>query len=327
MNFYDPSRLRPAHPVSSSPIASGQRPMPSSLPPSNYNNLTEHGFFGGELQVLQGQDGLRSGTDACLLAASVGLPQTGRIARELRSRAPQLLEVGTGTGAVSLMVAWRLGTVEITGVEINSLWVNTAKQNALRNGLADRVSFQQGDLLNLPNLPPKTRECLGKLGNPTYDVIFSNPPWNLASKGPTSPKAQRSLAMTEAPSANHLNNPSVGDPENSRGEESGTSIQQWLKSMSKLLRSGGLLHMIHRADRLTDLLRALPSDLGNLHILPLHPYAGQDAHRVLIRTRKNDRSKPKLLTGRTIHQANGTFEPWVEELCRLGGELPWQTTR
>lgn len=75
----------------------------------------------------------------------------------------QLLDVGTGSGAIAISLATELPTWEITGLDISAAALEVAVRNAENNGVAGRVVLQQGDLAELP---PQQ-----------YDLIVSNPPY------------------------------------------------------------------------------------------------------------------------------------------------------
>src|SRR4026209_1978083 len=98
--------------------SSSHTPPSGSIPPS----LTEDGFLGGKLRILQPEKGYRAGIDAVFLAASVpcGPGET-------------LFEAGMGTGVAALCVAVRVPSIHVTGMEIASRYALLAEENAKRN--------------------------------------------------------------------------------------------------------------------------------------------------------------------------------------------------
>ncbi|MEL6915279.1 MAG: methyltransferase [Pseudomonadota bacterium] len=84
-----------------------------------------------------------------------------------------------------------------------------------------------------------------------------------------------------------------------RAEE--TPLATWLDVAAKRLRAKGVLTVIHRAERLPDLLRALP--LGSVEVLPLQPRVGRAAHLVLLRAQKDGRAPFRLHAPVTLHAA------------------------
>lgn len=112
---------------------------------------------------------MKVGTDALLLGAWAEVPEEGAV-----------LDIGAGSGILSLMVAQRTsGSVAITGIELDPDATEQAAGNAAQSPWQKRIAFLQGDVLSwqAPN---------------RYDMIISNPPFFSDSLG--SPKAARQQA-------------------------------------------------------------------------------------------------------------------------------------
>lgn len=77
---------------------------------------------------------------------------------------PRLVDVGTGSGAIAVALAHALPRAHVTATDLSAGALEIAKENAARNGVADRVRFLRGDLLC-----PVATEC--------FDVVASNPPY------------------------------------------------------------------------------------------------------------------------------------------------------
>jgi release factor glutamine methyltransferase len=75
----------------------------------------------------------------------------------------RVLDVGTGSGAIAIALAHEKLGVVVTALDCSAPALEVARGNALRNGVAERVSFVEGDLAALP------------LGS--YDMVVSNPPY------------------------------------------------------------------------------------------------------------------------------------------------------
>lgn len=78
----------------------------------------------------------------------------------------RLLEIGTGTGCVSVAVARGAPKVHLVATDISEAYVALARRNALRHGVADRIAFRSGSFF----------EALDPEDGP-FDAIFSNPPY------------------------------------------------------------------------------------------------------------------------------------------------------
>ena len=77
---------------------------------------------------------------------------------------PKIVDVGTGSGAIAVALAHALPFAEITATDISADALAVAKANAARNGVADRVRFFKGDLLEA-------------VAGEHFDIVISNPPY------------------------------------------------------------------------------------------------------------------------------------------------------
>ncbi len=187
----------------------------------------------------------------------------------------------------------------MTGVEIEPELASLANENALRNGLADRVQVVCADLTALH----AALEAHG-LARESFDIIVSNPPYLEAAASRASPFPLQARASTM---------PEEG-------------LDRWARCFATLARADAMLTLIHRADQLKAILDALDGRFGGLQIWPLHPRTGEAAHRLLIRGHKGSRAPMKILPGLVLHRAAGTFAPEVERVMRGPVALEWPRT-
>jgi tRNA1(Val) A37 N6-methylase TrmN6 len=96
----------------------------------------------------------------------------------------------------------------------------------------------------------------------------------------------------------------------------------WLQAAAALVRRGGDLVVVHRADRLADVLAALAPQ--PVTVMPLWPKAGRAAKRVLVRAHIGRRGGVRLSAGLVLHDARGHFTPEAEAVLRHGAELVWE---
>lgn len=85
--------------------------------------------------------------------------------RPAESPPPKIVDIGTGSGAIALTIAKHLPTALVKAVDVSGKALDVARGNAQSLGVADRVTFVEGDLLS--PLPPDER----------FDVVVSNPPY------------------------------------------------------------------------------------------------------------------------------------------------------
>ena len=89
-----------------------------------------------------------------------------------------------------------------------------------------------------------------------------------------------------------------------------------------MLRPDGLLTLLHRADRLADVLTSLRGPLGDLVVFPLWPGPGErPAKRILVQGRKGSRGPLRLARGLVLHDDDGRFTAAAEAVLRHGSAL------
>ena len=238
--------------------------------------MTVTDFFGGKIRLAQGATGHRAGTDALLLAALVEASDAGA-----------LIDAGSASGAAGLSVARRFERAHVKLIDIDAHQVELARQNIEMNGFTDRVHAAQGDLLS----PFAQREAQGLVGEDA-DCVITNPPYLDVSRDRISDDHEKNRAHVM--------------PEN--------GLTLWLKACSALLKPKGRLHLIHRADRLSDVLSALPSNFGAIRIIPVHARANEPATRILVTATKSSRTPLSIAPGFVLHEADGRFTTQAEAI-------------
>lgn len=200
------------------------------------------------------------------------------------------LELGCGVGAAALCLARRVPDLKVTGIEIEAKAVELARQNAALNGLADRVEIVAGDIAAM---------TAAGLSAADFDHVLLNPPYFAARGGTPSADSRRVLARVAA--------------------EGG--LELWLRVAVAMLRPGGSVTVIHRMERLGDLLQAMRQRFGGVAIYPLWPGGGKPAKRLILRGRKGSRAALRMLPGLVLHEDGGTYTAGAQAVLRHGGAL------
>ena len=141
-----------------------------------------------QFTVHQGLCAMKVGTDGTLLGAWATSP------------GGNILDIGTGTGLIALMMAQRYPQAQVTAIDIDPQAVRQARENVAASPFADRITIIEGDIRQLstptttnvtsPSLP--LHSPFTPLSLPLFDTIVCNPPYFDASL--ESPDAQRTLA-------------------------------------------------------------------------------------------------------------------------------------
>ena len=220
------------------------------------SDLTEDGFLGGRLRILQPRAGYRAAMDPVLLGAAVP-------ARPGQS----VLELGCGAGVAALCLAARIPSLEIVGLELQPSYADLARRNASANDAA--LTVIDGDLAPLPEA----------LRHRSFDHVIANPPYFPPGAGTPAHDAGRERAHREA-----------------------TPLPLWISVAFRHLIPRGTLTVIQSADRLPDLLAALPASAGSVTVLPVQPRESRPARRIILRARKGGRGAFTLAPPFVIHE-------------------------
>ena len=251
----------------------------------NEDRTTEDLFLGGQLRLRQPKSGHRAGHDAVLLAAATSARSGDCV-----------VEFGTGVGAAGLAVARRVGAIKLKLIDIDPELARLARDNAARNAIA-------ADVITLDVTAAADAFAAAGLGLDSADVVLMNPPFNDAVRHRASPDQSRATA--------HM------------ADE--TTLEDWIHAGRRILKSGGALSLIWRADGLAEVLAALGRGFGSLVIQPVHADASKPAIRVLVRAIKGGRAPTKILAGVMLNDESGVPNKELAEILTGKGVLPLAT--
>jgi tRNA1(Val) A37 N6-methylase TrmN6 len=196
----------------------------------------------------------------------------------------RVLDLGAGVGAVGLCIASRVPGCEVVGIELQPALAALAERNAALNGISDRLRTIGHDLA-LP-LPP----ALG-----VFDHVVTNPPYLAAAVADPSPDPVKALATVE----------------------SSADLARWLQVATDALKPSGTLTLIHRGDRLNEIISHLARlGWGEQTVKPLTPAA-----RVLVRARRADRPTRREAPPLVLHRPDGGYTDEAEAVLRHAAPL------
>ncbi|MGE0659325.1 MAG: tRNA1(Val) (adenine(37)-N6)-methyltransferase [Reyranellaceae bacterium] len=201
-----------------------------------------------------------------------------------------ILDVGAGVGAAALCLAVRVPGTRIVGIEMQRELVSLGTRNVQLNALQDRVEMIVADVAQRP--PPR-------LAAGTFNHVMTNPPHMRAQEVTAPPDAVKAAANVE----------------------STASLAAWLAYSLLMLRPKGSLTVVHRADRLADILACLNGKAGEIVVYPLWPAEGRPARRVLVRARKSVATPLRLAPGLVLHEDGGAFTAQAEDILRHAAPL------
>lgn len=230
-----------------------------------------------KVKIFQPTDGYRASTDAVFLSSLLD-------EKKVKS-GDTILDVGSGTGAISLCLAERLKqkNITITGIDIQADLIELSNFSAQANGFADYLHYEYFDI----------REKTTLTGG-SFSFVISNPPYS--DHDMPSPNLSKQLAH------NHQN----------------FNLTGWLTFCLKMLKPQGYLLLIHRTEAINEILAALHNKAGDIQILPMYSKEEQNAKRVAIIAKKGAKGMTKILPPFYTHNSDGTYTEKAQNILRLG---------
>jgi tRNA1(Val) A37 N6-methylase TrmN6 len=203
----------------------------------------------------------------------------------------RVIEAGCGAGGALLAAAVRRPGARFVGVERDPAAAALARENLAGNALSTRVEIVEGDV----------GVRFSGLGLEPFDAAMANPPFFDDPDALRGPSAERRAAW-------------MADD----------GLAAWTGFLSKAVREGGSITVIHRADRLADLLALLGEKAGSFQVRPIHPFAEAPAKRVLVRALKSGKAPLRLLPALVLHARDGgAHTPAAEAILRGRAALAW----
>lgn len=244
--------------------------------------FTEDAFLGGQLRLRQFKSGHRAGHDAMLLAAATPARSGDRV-----------VDFGAGVGAAGLAVAKRVAGIELVLVEIDTALADLARGNAAANAIA-------AEIVVLDITSAADAFAAARLSPDSVDVVLMNPPFNDPARHRASPDKVRASAHVAT----------------------AETLESWIHAARRILKSGGSLTLIWRADGLAEVLAALDRGFGSVVILPVHGDATQPAIRVLIRAIKGGKAPVRIHAALLLNDESAMPNKQVQDVLAGKGVLP-----
>ena len=197
----------------------------------------------------------------------------------------RVLDLGSVVGTATLCLLKRHPDCQVTGLEIQDDLNRLAITNATENGFSGPIEFICGDLKDRKLLPEKS-----------FHHVMANPPHFEGGSHTPPEHAGRATANVEADA----------------------TLTDWVKAACYWARDRGTITLIHRADRLHQLIQAMEGRCGDITILPFGPRAGRPARRVLVQALKGSRGPTRILPGVTLHDPVNKYSAEAQAVLEHG---------
>lgn len=201
----------------------------------------------------------------------------------------RVIDLGSGTGVIPLLMDARNGAGTYVGLEIDPAMAEMASRSARLNGVEDRVHFFEGDLVT----------ASGSFGKDTFDIVTANPPYMKTGTGKLNPDPMKAAARHEI----------------------FCTLRDVIREAAALLRKGGHFYMIHRAERLPEILAELEKHgLAAEKVRPICPAEGKKANLVLISAVKGEGIALRAEEPLYVYDGRGDYTQEIMEIYGIPGD-------
>lgn len=224
------------------------------------------------LKIIQDKGRFCFGMDAVLLSGFASCPEGGK-----------LLDLGTGTGIIPILMSAKTKAEHLTGLEIQEESADMARRSVAMNMLEDRIDIVTGDI-------KKASEIFGKS---SFDVVTSNPPYMIEKHGLTNPNDAKAIARHEIL----------------------CTLDDVVGAAASSLKSGGHFYMVHRPFRLAEIIRCMSAHkLEPKRMQLVYPMADKEPTMVLIDASRGGNSGMKVLKPLVIYKASGEYTDEIYDI-------------
>lgn len=224
------------------------------------------------LKIIQKTQGFCFGVDAVLLANFADVKKGAKV-----------LDLGTGTGIIPLLLAGKTEARWIMGVEIQDAMAEMARRSVELNQLEHRIQILEGDL----------KSIYEKLELSSFDVVVSNPPYMNAGGGLVNPMDTKAISRHEIL----------------------CDLEDVIRTSSKLLRPGGQFALVHRPERLVDILCTMRQyKIEPKYLRMVHPSPYKKANLILVKGSRGGNPQLKMLDPLYVYDGEGKFSKEIQEI-------------
>ncbi len=225
------------------------------------------------LKIIQNNKWFKYGIDSVLLSD---------FAKNMKKNS-KILDIGTGTGIISILLSKKTECKEIIGIEIQEDVADMARRSVELNNLENKIKIINDNILNIENYFPLEY----------FDYVVTNPPYQKDNSGLKSESEKQLISRHEVK----------------------CSLEDIIIKSFKMLRDYGTFYMIHRPERLVDILYLMRKyKLEPKEIRFVHSKAKEKPNLVLIKGVKYSGEFLKVLEPLIVYEDNGEY---TDEILKI----------
>lgn len=224
-------------------------------------------------KIIQNTDGFCFGIDSVLLSD---------YAKNINSNS-EVLDLGTGTGILCILLCGKTKLKTITGIEIQKDVCDMAKRSIELNNLQDRCKIINENILDIDKIYKKN----------SIDVIVTNPPYKKNNTGIKNDNEKKLISRHELTA----------------------NLEDFIRISSILLKDKGEFYMVHRPERLVDIMFLMRKyKIEPKFMRFVCPYINKEPNILLIKGIKNAREFLKIEKNLYVYKENGQY---TDEILKI----------
>lgn len=235
-------------------------------PGERIDDLQRNGY-----RIIQNPEKFCFGMDAVLLSGFA-----------CKAKGKRLLDLGTGTGIIPLLMEAKTQIPELYGLEIQDESADMARRSVRLNQLDHKIKIVTGDIKEADTL----------FAPSSFDVITSNPPYMIGAHGITNPDSAKAIARHEIL----------------------CTFDDIAGQTRKLLKPGGHFYLVHRPFRLAELIVVLHEyGLEPKRMQMVYPFEDKEPNMVLLEAVRGGKSRLKIEKPLIVYDTPGKYRKEIYE--------------
>lgn len=199
------------------------------------------------------------------------------------NRGERAIDLGTGTGIIPILLRAKTAGREFIGLEIQEESADMARRSVAVNGLSQEIQIVVGDI----------KEASAIFGASVFDVVTTNPPYMNDQHGLKNPSLPKAIARHEVL----------------------CTLEDVLRESARLLRPGGRFYMVHRPQRLAEIIRMLSKYcLEPKRMKFVHPFVDREPNMVLFECTRGGRPQVRIEAPLIVFEKPGVYAREITEI-------------
>lgn len=194
-----------------------------------------------------------------------------------------LLDLGTGTGIIPLLMEAKYGCRRLTGLEIQPESADMAMRSVELNGLSEKIEIVTGDIKEAGSLFPPA----------SFDCITCNPPYMIGKHGIVNPQDSKAIARHEI----------------------FCTFEDVVRQTAKLLRPSGHFFLVHRPFRLAEIITLMTKyKLEPKRMQLVYPYVDKEPNMVLLESVRGGNPRMTVEKPLIVFRSPGEYMPEIQDV-------------